>query len=82
MALILEIDGEKCEAAEGETLATVLFRHHPLVFGHHPVDGAPRSAFCMIGVCFECLVEVNGIADQQSCMIAVRDGMIINRTLR
>jgi NADH dehydrogenase/NADH:ubiquinone oxidoreductase subunit G len=29
----------------------------------------------MMGVCFECLVEIDGIPNQQACMTPVKEGM-------
>ena len=31
----------------------------------------------MMGVCFECLVEIDGSPNHQACMTTVRDGMCI-----
>jgi predicted molibdopterin-dependent oxidoreductase YjgC len=33
----------------------------------------------MMGICFECLVEIDGRPNQQACQIIVRDGMTIHR---
>ena len=33
----------------------------------------------MMGVCFECLVEVNGNQNTQSCMILIEDNMVVKR---
>jgi hypothetical protein len=33
----------------------------------------------MMGVCFECLVEVDGVPSRQSCLVAVREGMKVCR---
>ena len=35
----------------------------------------PRAPLCLMGVCFDCLVEVDGRQNVQSCMVEVRDGM-------
>lgn len=43
--------------------------------------GAGRSAFCMMGVCFDCLVEVDGIPNTQACMTLVREGMVVRRQI-
>ena len=42
-----------------------------------PISGRQRSPYCMMGICFECLVEIDGVANQQACMTPVRDGMQI-----
>ena len=39
------------------------------------VSGEPRAPYCMMGVCFECLVEIDGLANRQACMVRVRPGM-------
>jgi hypothetical protein len=36
--------------------------------------GRPRGLFCGIGVCFDCLVVVNGIPDVRACLRVVADG--------
>lgn len=42
-----------------------------------PISGHQRSPYCMMGTCFECLVEIDGVANQQACMTPVRNGMKI-----
>lgn len=44
-----------------------------------PTSEAPRAPYCLMGVCFECLIEIDGAPNQQGCMIPVRDGMRIRR---
>ena len=47
-----------------------------------PVDGSERGPYCMTGVCFDCLAEIDGVANRQSCMVEVRPGMQISRQMR
>ena len=42
------------------------------------VSGAHRAPFCMMGACFDCLVEIDGIPNQQACQTLVREGMVVN----
>ncbi len=44
-----------------------------------PVSGAPRGPYCMMGACFDCLMEIDGVPNQQACMIPVAEGMSIRR---
>lgn len=44
-----------------------------------PVSGEARSPYCLMGVCFECLMEIDGVPNQQACQIPVREGMRIKR---
>lgn len=44
-----------------------------------PVTGEKRAPYCMMGVCFECLMVIDGIPSRQACMVRVREGMRIER---
>jgi hypothetical protein len=78
----LEFDGEPIAAREQETVASLLLG---LVDPHHyrqsRVSAEPRAPLCMMGVCFECLVEIDGQTNQQGCLVRVRDGMRIRRQI-
>jgi D-hydroxyproline dehydrogenase subunit gamma len=39
------------------------------------VSGARRAPYCMMGVCFECLVTIDGVGNRQACLIPARAGM-------
>src|SRR5215469_17485601 len=43
------------------------------------VTGAPRGPYCLMGICFDCLAEIDGIPNRQSCMVTVAPGMAIRR---
>ena len=45
-------------------------------FRQTPVSGAPRGPFCMMGACYDCLVEIGG-ETRQACMIEVTEGLDI-----
>lgn len=47
--------------------------------GISPVSGDKRAPYCFMGVCHECLMEIDGIPNQQACIIEVKDGMKIRR---
>ena len=44
-----------------------------------PLSGSPRAPYCMMGICFECLAEIDGVANRQSCMVTAQPGMRIRR---
>lgn len=77
--LVLTVDGQAIEAVEGETVAGVLARLVPLFARTNPVNGDRRAPYCMMGVCFECLVKIDGESSVQSCLVPVRQGMTIER---
>lgn len=61
----------------GRSVAAALLAAGVSRFRSTPVSGAPRAPYCMMGVCFECLVEIDGVPARQSCMVEVREGMRI-----
>ena len=72
----VEFCGQKLMLEEGGNLAAELLACGVVLFRNTPVSGQPRGPFCMMGVCFDCLVEIDGIT-QQACMIEVSKGMSI-----
>ena len=72
-------EGEEIAAFEGQSLAAALLAAGVRHFRETPASGAPRGPYCMMGVCFDCLLVVDGLPNVQSCMVAVRDGMRVAR---
>ncbi|WP_296256385.1 MULTISPECIES: (2Fe-2S)-binding protein [unclassified Pseudomonas] len=75
----IEFEGAPLTVPAGVSLAAALMTHD---LGHtreSPVSGRPGAAYCMMGVCFECLVEVDGQANCQACLIQVAEGMRVRR---
>jgi predicted molibdopterin-dependent oxidoreductase YjgC len=75
----LSIDGIAVIAAPGETVAAALLRQPEPWSRLTPVSQAPRAPYCMMGVCFDCLAIVDGVASVQTCLTPVRDGMRVER---
>lgn len=69
------IEGRPIEAYAGDTLAATLLSAGVVPFRFTPVSGQPRAPLCLMGVCFDCLVEVDGAQNVQACMVLVRAGM-------
>lgn len=72
-------EGYVVEAETGDTVAAALLTAGLGPFRETPVSGSPRAAFCMMGVCFDCLVSIDGEPNRQACLIEVRDGMVVER---
>lgn len=47
-----------------------------------PVADSERGPFCMMGICFDCLAEIDGVPNRQACMVEARPGMRIRRQIR
>ena len=75
----VRFEGREIAAREGESLAAALLGAGEAVFRHSPVSDAPRGPFCMMGACFDCLVEIDGLPGQQACMTVVREDMEVRR---
>lgn len=60
----------------GDNLAGALLVVGVMSFRHTPASGAPRGPFCMMGACFDCLVQIDGMT-VQACMLQVTEGLEI-----
>lgn len=74
-AISLTLDGRPLQAREGDTLAIALLNAAIVPFRHTALSGAPRAPLCLMGACFDCLVEVDGRPSVQACMVPAREGM-------
>ena len=72
----LQVDGEPMRCRMGETVASALIANDVRLLRHSPRDRQPRGAFCMMGVCQECVAWVDG-AWRQTCQTYVADGMAV-----
>lgn len=73
----LAIDGKTVQAFEGETISGVLSALGVRTLWHTIKHGSPRGMYCGIGVCYGCLVTVNGTQNIRACMTLVADGMVV-----
>ena len=73
----VRIDKREFQVPAGISVAAAV-----LLCGHKkvrttPVSASPRLPFCMTGICFDCLMSIDGVANQQACQVEVSDDMII-----
>lgn len=76
-AVPIFVDGRRIEARAGDTVAAAMLEAGMVTCRTTPVSGAPRSPYCMMGVCFDCLVTIDGVGNRQACLVRVHDGMQI-----
>lgn len=69
------VNGVPTRVREGETVYGALAGTGVLGVRTSRVLKEPRGFFCGMGVCFECLVTVDGVPGQRACMTEVREGM-------
>jgi hypothetical protein len=75
----LTYEGQKISFHAGDSVAAALLAARISSFRDHPVSGEPRAPYCMMGVCFECLITIDGVQNRQSCLVAAVDGMVVER---
>lgn len=69
----ITVDGEHVDAYPGESLAAALIAGGVRVF-RRTATGEPRAPFCNMGVCFDCVVDVDG-SPARACTTPVHGGM-------
>ncbi|MFP7674564.1 (2Fe-2S)-binding protein [Marivita sp. S0852] len=74
----ITIDGESVTTSPGISVAAALLAQSGAAT-RHTREGQGRAPYCMMGVCFDCLVEVDGLPNTQACMTPVREGMVVTR---
>jgi hypothetical protein len=70
-----EFDGHRIRAPRGISVAAALLRAGFPQCRVTPVSGAPRGPYCLMGACFECVVEIEGLGARQACLLEATDGL-------
>jgi predicted molibdopterin-dependent oxidoreductase YjgC len=73
----ITIEDRQFKVAASDNVAAAMLCAGIVVARTTAVSGAHRGPYCMMGICFECLVEIDGVPNQQACQTQVRDGMNI-----
>ncbi|MEV8147707.1 (2Fe-2S)-binding protein [Arthrobacter sp. NPDC080073] len=73
----VRFDGRPLEAAPGQSVGAALTAQGITAWRATRKGEKPRGLFCGIGVCFDCLLRVDGAANQRACLVEVREGMEI-----
>lgn len=68
-------NGQPITARPGQSIAAALLAAGQATLRETSRQAAPRGLFCGMGVCFDCLVTIDGRGNQQSCLIKATDGL-------
>ena len=68
-------NGHPITAPAGDSVAAALLAAGVRACRITPVSGTPRGPYCLMGVCFECLVRIDGVDNRQGCLVRVQEGM-------
>jgi predicted molibdopterin-dependent oxidoreductase YjgC len=71
-------DDRSMTAHPGQSVGAALLANGVRSWRTTRFGGRPRGLFCGIGVCFDCLVTVNGEPNVRACLAAVADGDVVS----
>jgi predicted molibdopterin-dependent oxidoreductase YjgC len=74
----LSFDGRPVPFRAGQSVAAALLAAGVRSWRTTRSEGRPRGVFCGIGVCFDCLVTVDGRPGIRACLQPARDGMRVS----
>jgi predicted molibdopterin-dependent oxidoreductase YjgC len=77
--ITIYFEGKALNVSKDCNVATALLEAGINNFRETTLNNASCGPYCMMGVCFDCLININGLDNQQSCTIQVSDGMKIKR---
>ena len=75
---VFRFDDSDIAFTEGQTVGAALIGAGIYSWRLTRRHGAPRGLFCGIGVCYDCLVTVDGVANQRACQVGAADGMTVS----
>jgi len=74
-SVTITVDNEAIAARSTDTVAAALLAAGHAACRETAVSNTPRGPYCLMGVCFDCLVSIDGIGNRQGCLVRVREGM-------
>lgn len=75
--VMITINGQSYSVPANETVAAVVTACGISPTRTTAVSGAPRAPFCLMGVCYECLMVIDGQPNQRACKTQVAEGMTV-----
>jgi D-hydroxyproline dehydrogenase subunit gamma len=75
--ITVKVDGQPVRVRPGDSAATAVLAAGMLPSRTTAVSGSGRAPYCMMGICFECLLHIDGMDNVQGCMTTVKPGMDI-----
>ena len=80
--ITLYIEGQAIQVPAGDTVAAAILSAGLLPSRTTSISNSPRAPYCLMGVCFECLVTIDGKENSQACMTQVQDGMRVSKQIQ
>jgi D-hydroxyproline dehydrogenase subunit gamma len=79
--VVVTVEGRSVRVPAGASAAAAVLAAGFSSIRETPVTGGARGPYCMIGVCFDCLAEIDGVPNRQSCLVEAHPGMQIRRQI-
>jgi predicted molibdopterin-dependent oxidoreductase YjgC len=73
------LDGAPMSADEGQTIAAALINHGVMSWRATRFADRPRGILCGIGVCYDCLITLNGEPNVRACVTRIEPGDDVRR---
>lgn len=73
----LTLNGAVVEIAPGQSVAAAMTGYGITAWRQTRHEGKPRGLFCGIGICYDCLVTIDGVANQRACIIEATEGTTV-----
>ncbi|MDQ1741051.1 MAG: hypothetical protein QOE53_2703 [Pseudonocardiales bacterium] len=70
-------DEREIDFVDGQTVGAALINAGIYSWRLTRRAGTPRGLFCGIGVCYDCLVTVDGAPNQRACQVTAEAGMAV-----
>ena len=77
-AIKIKVNGIETTAYRGDVVLAPLVAAGYKVLKKSNKLKENRGPLCGMGVCYECQVTINGIANQRACMTEVEDQMVVS----
>ena len=74
-------NGVKFVGRAGQSVAAALINSGQRDLRRTRFGDEPRSTFCGIGICFDCVVTIDGVANQRACLVEIADEMKVESSL-
>ncbi|TMR22144.1 (2Fe-2S)-binding protein [Nonomuraea turkmeniaca] len=74
MTFAITVDGRSVPVVPGQTIGAALHAAGIRSWRATRFGARPRGLFCGIGVCFDCLISVNGRAPERACLVEAAPG--------
>lgn len=79
--ITIYINDQPFSANDGDSVAAILLKQG-ITAVHAASDGAARGPYCMMGVCFDCMITCEDGRIEQACQTYVKDGMKVYLPLK